>query len=468
MKLWENNVIKKQTKKEVIEYTTGEDILLDKKLVKYDALGSMAHCRMLKKIGILNEEEAKKITQKLKEIVLEHERFELDPDLEDVHTNIENYLVKSIGGIGKKIHTGRSRNDQIILDLKLFSKDNLLDITSTLLSLTETCMELSEKHLNTVMPGYTHMQHAMPSTFSFWLMSYCESFMDDFEHLLSIYDMIDSNPLGAAAGYGVNIPLDRELTTKLLGFKKIQKNALYVQNSRGKNEILILSGLSQIMLDLSKLAQDLILFSTEEFGFFELPEEYYTGSSIMPQKKNPDVLEIMKAKASVIFGYLFQTINIAQSLPSGYNRDLQETKKPLMYGFEITISSLKIIEALLKGLKINKEKMLEAIKKDKSYATDLANLLVKKGVPFREAYQKVSSVLKDDTLDLDKLGLTKKEIEDVIDPIKNISQKKSIGMPGQVKEAIAKRKPEVIEKNKKLKTIKNQFHGSLEELLKLE
>jgi len=465
MKLWNNNVIKKPTKKEVIEYTAGEDILLDKKLVKYDALGSIAHCMMLNKIGILKGEETKKIVQNLKEIVIKHEEFELDPELEDVHTCIENYLVKSIGSIGKKIHTGRSRNDQIILDLKLFSKDNLLKTAENLLSLSEICIELSEQHLDTVMSGYTHMQHAMPSTFSFWLMSFCESFLNDFEYLLSIYDLINSNPLGAAAGYGVSIPIDRELTTKLLGFKKIQENALYVQNSRGKNESLILSGLSQIMLDLSRLAQDLILFSTEEFGFFELPEDYCTGSSIMPQKKNPDVLEIMKAKTSTVFSYLSQTLNISKSLPSGYNRDLQETKKPLLHSFEITISSLKIMEVLLKGLKLNKKNMLKGVKKDKSYAADLALILVTKGVPFREAYQNVGSVLKNDSTDLGQLGLTKEEVESIVDPIKNISLKKSIGMPGQVKEAIIKKKSEIQNEKLRLKKIENQFYESLEKLL---
>jgi argininosuccinate lyase len=458
-------VIKKPTKKDVIEYTAGEDILLYKKLVKYDALGSIAHCLMLKKIGILQKDETEKIVQKLKEIVIKHEEFELDPGLEDVHTCIENYLVKNIGSIGKKIHTGRSRNDQIILDLKLFSKDNLLETATNILSLCESCTQLSEKNLETVMPGYTHMQHAMPSTFSFWLMAFCESFMDDFKYLLAIYDLIDSNPLGAAAGYGVNIPLDRELTTKLLGFKKIQENALYVQNSRGKNESLILSGLSQIMLDLSKLAQDLILFSTEEFGFFELPEDFCTGSSIMPQKKNPDILEIMKAKASTVFSYLSQTLNITKSLPSGYNRDLQETKKPLLHSFEITISSLKIMEGLLKGLKLNKDNMLKAVKKDKSYAADLASILVIKGIPFREAYQKVGSVLKDDNINLGQLGLAKEEIESLTDPVKNIYLKKSIGMPGQVKESITKKKSEIQNEKLRLKTIENQFHESLEKLL---
>ena len=337
MKLWEKGY---ELNKEIEKFSVGEDYVLDQKLVEADVLGSIAHARMLASIKILSQTEFRKLKGALLEILkLNKEgKFIICQEDEDVHTAIENYLTEKLGNLGKKIHTARSRNDQVIVDLRLYSKERLLDIEETVLQFCQSLLTFCQKNKEVPMPGYTHSRRAMPSSVALWAGAFLESLLDDLILLQSAYKINNQCPLGSAASYGVALNIDRRLTSEILGFEKVQNNVLYVNNSRGKVEAIILSSLSQVMLDLGKLAEDLILFTREEFDFFTLPDELCPGSSIMPQKKNPAALEIVRAKSSSINSYLFQVMNILNGLPSGYNRDLQLTKEPLMKGLEATES----------------------------------------------------------------------------------------------------------------------------------
>ncbi len=387
MKLWEKN---SKLNKQIEQYTVGNDPKLDLNLVKYDCIASIAHAKMLHKIGILAKEELDKLEAELKNIIkLYHDgKFVIKLEDEDCHTAIENHLIKKLGNIGKKIHTARSRNDQVLTALRLYSKDKLKHIEKAVLELVASLKKLGVKHNSVEMPGYTHSRKAMPYTVGKYFGAFKDSLQDDLKLLATSYELIDQNPLGSAAGYGVNLNVDKKMTTKLLNFAKVQHNELYCQNSRGKFESIVLFALDQIMLDLGKLAGDLILFSMDEFGYFKLPEEFCTGSSIMPHKKNPDVLELMRAKASVVNSYVFQVINIINGLQSGFNRDFQLTKEPLMKGLEITLDSVKVMNLVLSGIKVNKENCKKACTRE-IYSVNKANELVKKGMPFRDAYKKL-------------------------------------------------------------------------------
>ncbi len=384
MKLWQK---KKTLNKEIEKFTVGNDYLIDKALLKYDCIASIAHAKMLVKIGILSKAEFNKIENKLKKIN-ENKKFKINLSEEDCHTAIENYL----GKVGKKIHTFRSRNDQVLTAIRLYSKDKLNEVENLVLSLIETLTKISVKYKGVEMPGYTHSRKAMPYTVGDYFEAFKESLEDDLKLLDTAYKLNDQNPLGSAAGYGVNIKIDKALTTKLLGFSKIQKNSLYCQNSRGKFESIILFALSQIMQDLGKLANDLIIFSMGEFGYFTLPDEFCTGSSIMPHKHNPDVLELVRAKSAVVESFVFQVMNIIKNLQSGFNRDYQLTKEPLMKCFKITIDSVKIMNLVLANLKVNKENCKKACTKE-IYSVNKAYELVKKGISFRDAYKIVSKKL---------------------------------------------------------------------------
>jgi argininosuccinate lyase len=346
---------------------------------------------MLSKIGILNSKELQAVEKCLSEI--DENKFQIKPEDEDVHTAVENYLTEKLGDVGRKIHTARSRNDLVLADLKLFAKDNLAQIEKALNELCTVLGNLSSKYKGVPMPGYTHMQKAMPSSVSLWLDAFLLALKDDLALLKSTYDYIDQCPLGSAAGYGVPLDIDKEMLAKELGFAKTQENPLHAQNTRGKMESVVLSAFCNIMLDLNKLATDLLLFSTKEFGFFSLPEEFCTGSSIMPQKKNPDVLELLRAKYGIMLGYQTQVNSIIKNLPSGYNRDLQLAKEPFIKGIELTLSCIKIAILLLNNLKVNKENLEKACTPE-MYAAEKAYELVKKGIPFREAYKQVSKNLK--------------------------------------------------------------------------
>ncbi|MDI6591518.1 MAG: argininosuccinate lyase [Patescibacteria group bacterium] len=402
MKLWENNNNHHEDN-EIERFTAGEDVSLDQLLVKYDVIGSIAHAVMLQKIGILTQPELMDLKRALLEIIELDKKgqFKIETWEEDVHTKIENYLTLRLGESGKKIHTGRSRNDQILVDLRLYTKEKLLKIQKNLLNLCNNLIVFSKKNKSLPMPGYTHLQKAMPSSVDLWALSFAESLLDDLIFTKSVYNLNDQNPLGSGAGYGSPINLDRELTTNLLGFKRLQNNVLYVQNSRGKIESMVLAALSQIMLDLAKLSNDLILFSTEEFGFFEIPEEFKTGSSMMPRKRNPDVLELTRARASKVLSYYFQTINIIKDLPSGYNRDLQETKEPILKGLTITNSCLEMMVSIINNLKANKQR-LESAFSPEIYAADKTFELVNQGIPFRDAYREIER-------NLEKVELTSPE-----------------------------------------------------------
>ena len=316
-------------------------------------------------------------------------RFTILKRQEDCHTAIENHLIKKLGDLGKKIHTGRSRNDQVLVALRLYYKKELISCRSSVNELIKTITRFLKQYGKVKLPGYTHTRKAMPSSVRMWGSSFVDSMKDNLKLIDLSLQLIDQSPLGAGAGYGVPLKIDRGYTARLLKFKKIQKNPIYTQNSRGKFESTILHALGQIMLDLNKIATDLIIFSIPELGYFELPKELCTGSSIMPQKKNPDVLELLRAKYHILLAYEFQVKNIISNLPSGYNRDFQLTKEPIIKGLEVVQESLFITSLIFGNLRVNKENCDKALTKD-VYATDKVYKLIKKGVPFREAYKIIS------------------------------------------------------------------------------
>lgn len=388
MKLWEKGY---KLNKQIEEFTIGEDYLLDQKLVKFDCLASMAHAKMLGRIGILSKKEVKKIIKILQEIIKldKKGKFKIKKTEEDCHTAIENYLTRKLGKLGMKIHTGRSRNDQVLGDLRLYYKEELIECEKLIKGFINAIKKFLKKYRNIKFPGYTHSRKAMPSSIGLWAGSFVDSMEDNLKLINIVFDIINQSPLGGGAGYGLPLKIDKKYIAQFLQFKKIQENPIYCQNSRGKFESTILHVLTQIMFDLNKIASDLIIFSMPELGYFELPKEFCTGSSIMPQKKNPDVLEIIRAKYHIVVSYEFQIKNIIGNLLSGYNRDLQLTKKPTMEGFDITKESLSIMSLVIKNLKVNKKNCQNNLTKE-VYATERAYKLVKKGIPFREAYRKIS------------------------------------------------------------------------------
>lgn len=389
-KLWQKNKIKLDP---VIEsFETKDDLVVDEKLLKFDVYGSIAHAKMLNKIGIISNKELSLIIKGLLEILelSKNGEFTLQAGEEDIHTKIENFLTEKDGDAGKKIHTGRSRNDQVLTALRLYTKEKLFFVWMDLLVLIESFLSFAKKYEFISMPGYTHMQKAMPSSVGMWAGAFVEALLDDLTVLKSVCSLINKSPLGSAAGYGVPLNLDRNYTSDLLGFNAPQINSLYSQNSRGKIEATVIAALNSILLDLNKFASDLLLFTTSEFGFFKVSEKLCSGSSIMPQKKNVDIAELLRSKIHMTLGYYTQLVSVYSNLPSGYNRDLQDTKKPFMEALEITQDSLKVANILVNNLSPNQEKLEAALTPD-IFATHSALDLVSKGVPFREAYQTVGS-----------------------------------------------------------------------------
>ncbi len=394
-KLWQKNY---ELNELIEEFTVGIDYILDQKLIPSDCVASLAHATMLTSIGILTEDEKLSLAAGLRQILKEHRNgnFPILRSDEDGHTAIENRLVDLAGEAGKKIHTGRSRNDQVVTATRVYARSRVLQLIRQGGILTRSLLTLAETHKNTPMPGRTHMQIAMPSSVGLWAASFAEEMLDSLRLLTAAWEILDQNPLGAAASYGVPLKLDRAMTARLMGFSRVQNNVLYVNNSRGRMELMVLDILDQMALGMSKMAQDLILFSLPEFGYFSLPMELCSGSSIMPQKKNPDGLELMRAKAGTISACGTQIRNILRSLPSGYNRDFQETKEPFIKGCDITLQCLRVMTLTFDKLQVNPEKLKEGFSTD-IYATDVALNLVAGGMSFRDAYREVG-------LNLDKLG----------------------------------------------------------------
>ncbi len=390
-KLWQ-----KQWKlNEVIEaFETKGDLVLDQKLVTADVYGSIAHAAGLVKIGILTSKEFEIVKKGLKEIfILNQEgKFILEAGDEDVHTKIENYLTQYCGEVGKKIHTGRSRNDQVLVAIRLFTKQQLLINWGNLLALIDAFIAFGKTYEATILPGYTHMQKAMPMSLEMWAGAFAQNLLDDLILLKSAYELNNQSPLGSAAGFGVPLSLPKQYTAELLGFANVQENPLACQNSRGKIEAGVVGALIAIYQDISKFASDVLLFTTSEFHFFDVAAELCTGSSIMPQKKNVDIAELLRSKVHLFLGYYVQLVSMSSNLISGYNRDLQDSKKPLFESLDIAQSGLEAAALLVKNIKPNKEAIEKAVTPE-IFATHYALELVKQGISFREAYDTVGKNL---------------------------------------------------------------------------
>ncbi|MDA9570729.1 argininosuccinate lyase [Gammaproteobacteria bacterium] len=388
-KIWNTKGI--ESSYEITSFLAGEDIELDKSIFIYDIDATIAHIKGLASIGVIKKNELAKLIKSLKELRLKflNKSFKLTEKYEDCHSAIEFYLTKELGELGKKVHTGRSRNDQVLVSMRLFAKKNLIDFKKSNKSIARVLLRMAKKHENNPMPGYTHLQRAMPSSWGLWFASYAESFIDNVDLINSTIEWIDSNPLGSAAGYGVALPLDRKLTTKELGFKRTQINSLYIQNSRGKYEMQIINTLKQSMLDVRKFSWDMSLFLSQEFDLLKIDKAYLTGSSIMPNKHNPDVIEILRANYSILAGQASELENLL-SLPSGYQRDLQLTKRSLISSFDISLKSLNILPKLIDSIKVNKSKSIAYIDEEMKM-TDKVYALVAQGKPFRDAYNLIKN-----------------------------------------------------------------------------
>ena len=438
----------------LLEYSSS--LQTDQEMFSEDVWGSKAHVLMLAKQGIISKEDASKILKSLLEVEKDYlaGKFQLDEDLEDIHLNIENYVISKCGmDYGGRMHTARSRNDQVLTDTKLHLRKELLSVMESALELQKTLLDIAEKHAATIMPGYTHTQHAQPITFGYWASSYASMLMRDLDRLNGAYSHVNTCPLGSGALSGTSFPTDREYTAKLLGFDSIHVHALDAVSSR--DHILeTLSALSILMCNLSKLAEELVLWSSYEFRFIEFSDGFATGSSIMPQKKNPDMAELVRGKTGRVYGALFQVLTLMKGLPSGYNRDMQEDRELLWDVLSITEGSLRVLNAGLSDAKINKERMSESVYTDFSTATELANYLVReKGIAFRKAYEITGGIVKEISSEkkdfretgsvvqlLKKAGIeiSLKDLSDILDPNMAASRNKSLGgtAPVEVKRMV--------------------------------
>lgn len=386
-KLWEKNI---QVNQEIERFTVGRDREMDLYLAKHDVLGSMAHITMLESIGLLTAKELDLLLSELKKIYISAEEgeFYIEEGVEDVHSQVELMLTRQLGDVGKKIHSGRSRNDQVLLDLKLFTRTQIYEIAKAVEQLFDTLIVQSERHKNILMPGYTHLQIAMPSSFGLWFGAYAESLVDDMLFLQAAFKMCNRNPLGSAAGYGSSFPLNRTMTTHLLGFDSLNYNVIYAQMGRGKMERNVAFALATIAGTISKLAFDACLFNSQNFGFVKLPDDCTTGSSIMPHKKNPDVFELTRAKCNKIQAIPQQIMMIANNLPSGYFRDLQIIKEIFLPAFQELKDCLQMTTYIMNEIKVN-EHILDDEKYTPIFSVEEVNRLATEGVPFRDAYKKV-------------------------------------------------------------------------------
>ncbi len=415
-KLWE----KTYSLDALIEaFTVGDDPANDARLVNADCVASIAHAKMLAGIGILSKKDCESLVKELGAIIALNDegRFPIQRSDEDVHTAIENHLVRALGDAGKRIHTGRSRNDQVLTALRLWNRGFLLAFQRATLDLIARLLDFAKANERTPMPGRTHMQVAMPSSVGLWAAAWAEELLDDVELARTAFSLTDCCPLGSAASYGVPLALDRQLVSNLLGFDRVQNNVLYANNSRGKLEAVVLEAVEHTALTLSRMAQDLILYSLAEFGYFTLPQELCSGSSIMPQKRNPDGLELVRARAASISADLAAVKGVIRSLPGGYNRDLQETKAAYFRGCETGLSCVRVMDLTVSKLIVNPDRLRAAFTPE-IFAADRALELVAEGVPFREAYRKIAA-------ELDSLRTR--------DPVEAIAKRTSLGAPGNLR-----------------------------------
>jgi argininosuccinate lyase len=395
MQLWNKGFEPDQS---IENYTVGHDRELDLRLARYDVMGSMAHIKMLEKIGLLTADELDLLLPALQEIAdtIERGEFVIEDGVEDVHSQVEFMLTAKLGDVGKKIHSGRSRNDQVLVDLKLFFRDELKHITEAVNRLFVRLQELSEEHRDKLMPGYTHLQVAMPSSFGLWFGAYAESLADDMQLVLAAYNIANQNPLGSAAGYGSSFPLDREMTTELLGFDSPHYNVVAAQMSRGKTERAVASAIAAVASTLGHLAMDVCMWMCNNFGFVKFPDELTTGSSIMPHKKNPDVFEIMRGKCNRLQSLPNELTILTANLPLGYNRDLQLMKDIVFPATTSLIESLDMATFMLGHIEV-KDNILDDPRYDYIFTVEDVNRLVLEGVPFRDAYRQVGLSVQDGT-----------------------------------------------------------------------
>ncbi len=389
-KLWQKGY---SLNEQIERFEAAQNSVLDAHLIRHDVWGSLAHAAMLQHIGILSAGEHEALHKALCNILeLEADNaFTIQPSDEDVHTSVENYLSAHAGAAGKKIHTARSRNDQVQVDMRLYSKEQLQYVSQKLMTLCATLLQFAKEHADVPMPGYTHMQRAMLSSVGLWAASFAEALLDDEQLLSSAYAVADQCPLGSAASYGVPIAIDRQLVADKLGFARVQNNVLYAQNSRGKVEAAIVQVLSQIMLDLSKLAQDVLLFTTVEYGFFQVPQDLCEGSSIMPQKRNLGMMELIRARTQTMLAWQQQILGIVSGLPSGYNMDYQETKKPFMEALDLVQECLDISSLVVSKLTVNTERTVAACTFELFAADRAYDMAMTSGIPFRDAYKIVGA-----------------------------------------------------------------------------
>lgn len=395
MKLWQKD---KESRNEVTQFTTGKDRELDVYLAGYDVLGSLAHITMLNSIGLLTQEEFTVLSRELKAIYRDIEKgnFRLDASVEDVHSKIEFWLTQKLGDVGKKIHSGRSRNDQVLVDIKLFLRAEIEHVVGHTKALFDLLIQKAEQNKHHLLPGYTHLQLAMPSSFGLWLGAYAESFVDDLTTLKAAYQVVNKNPLGSAAGYGSSFPLNRKMTTELLGFADLNYNVVYAQMGRGKTERVTASALANLAATLGKLAMDCTLYLNPNFAFISFPDELTTGSSIMPHKKNPDVLEIIRARCNALQALPNEISLITTNLPSGYHRDFQILKEKIFPAFADLTSCLSMMHLMIANMTV-KEDLLKDDKYKYLFSVEEVNRLVLQGIPFRDAYRQVGRQIESGT-----------------------------------------------------------------------
>ncbi|WP_372944305.1 argininosuccinate lyase [Muriicola sp.] len=389
MKLWEKGL---KTDEKIDRFTVGNDRELDLLLAKYDVLASMAHCKMLASIGLLSQEESEAILLELDAIALSIKKgtFTIEEEFEDMHSKIEYLLIQKLGDTGKKIHTARSRNDQVLVAIQLYIKEELKTVKQQVYDLFDLLLNLADAHKKVLLPGYTHLQVAMPSSFGLWFSAYAESLVDDMILLKAATAIADQNPLGSAAGYGSSFPIDRAMTTKELGFSTLKYNVVAAQMGRGKVEVSTARALASVGATLAKLSMDICLYMNQNFNFISFPDDLTTGSSIMPHKKNPDVFELVRAKCNVLQALPNELSMLLTNLPSGYHRDLQLTKNSLVPAIQELKACLDILTFSLRKIKV-KEDILEDPKYDLLFTVDALNDLVKNGMPFRDAYKEIAS-----------------------------------------------------------------------------